>query len=329
MQASTEYEVVVSPQVYLFQIEELKKQIRLKDLEIIKLKAQLDYERELRENPTATPPVKQKRKKRDVTPETNTYSEFKSDGKRKAHAADSIRSYDDFKAIQDYFLNKNDVRDWAMWTIGVSLGIRISDLLSLKFGNFIDKDKVTIMPKTIIYEKKTGKTNDLLITESVRAALAKYIASIGNDFSLEDYLFSSRKTGEKMIEQHGWRIISDAGKALKLPLNIGSHTMRKSFANIAACVDTSCVDMNAITKIQGLLNHSDQKVTMKYLGTYQDMFDRARVAVSDFVLGKTDVNELCAGNKFTTDDVIEKLDVIEKMIGKEDRNGTETQNCTA
>ena len=117
-----------------------------------------------------------------------------------------------------------------------------------------------------------------------------------------------------MYEECGWRILSNAGKALNLPLVIGSHTMRKSFANIAACVDKSCIDMNAITKVQGLLNHSDQRITMRYLGAYQDMYDRARVAVSDFVLGKTDVNEIIAGNQYTTDDVVERLDALEKIL---------------
>jgi integrase len=114
-----------------------------------------------------------------------------------------------------------------------------------------------------------------------------------------------------MAEQYGWKIISDAGKALKLPLNIGSHTMRKSFANIAACVDKSSIDMNSISKIQGLLNHSDQRVTMRYLGTYQDMFNRARVAVSDFVMGKTGVQELVAGNNYSIDDIMSKLEELE------------------
>lgn len=98
------------------------------------------------------------------------------------------------------------------------------------------------------------------------------------------------------------------------PALLGSHTMRKSFANIAACVDKSSIDMNAITKIQGLLNHSDQRVTMRYLGTYQQMFDRARESVSDFVLGKTDIHEIVAGNNYTIDDIVSKIDQLEKKL---------------
>jgi len=92
--------------------------------------------------------------------------------------------------------------------------------------------------------------------------------------------------------------------------------MRKSFANIAACVDKSNIDMNAITKIQGLLNHSNQKTTMKYLGSFQDMFDKARITVSDFVLGRTDTHELIAGNAYSIDDIMEKIEALnEKLAG--------------
>ena len=85
-------------------------------------------------------------------------------------------------------------------------------------------------------------------------------------------------------------------------------------ANIAACVDKSNIDMNSITKIQGLLNHSDQRVTMRYLGTYQKMFDNARKAVSDFVLGKTNVHELAAGTDIGFADIVSKLDALEATL---------------
>lgn len=314
-------QLVVSPELYMLQIKAMQGELDRQAREIQRLNDQLSYERSLREQLEARygklpdeQKAKKTRKRREVTPDENAYSDFKSDGKRKAHAADSIRSYDDFYAIQRYYLEKGQVRDWAMWTIGVSLGLRISDLLSLKFCHLIDRDGKTIKPRIQIYEQKTGKLNNCLVTESVKQALSTYLESIKYTFDLDGYLFPSKKTKGKMYEECGWRILSSAGKALNLPLVIGSHTMRKSFANIAACVDKSCVDMNAITKVQGLLNHGDQRVTMRYLGTYQEMYDRARVAVSDFVLGKTGVNEIIAGNQYTTDDVVERLDALEKIL---------------
>lgn len=241
------------------------------------------------------------------------FSEFKSDGKRKPRPADPIRSYEDFAAIQNYFLEQGKIRDWALWTIGVSLGLRISDLLSLKIGYLLNDDK-TFRQRMYIVEQKTLKINNCLITQSVKDAATRLFDSMNWEFELDDYLFKSNKTKGKMFEEYGWKILSDAGKALNLPIIIGSHTMRKSFANIAACVDKSSIDMNAITKIQGLLNHSDQRVTMRYLGTYQQMFDKARESVSEFVLGKTDIHEIVAGNNYTIDDIVSKIDQLEKKL---------------
>lgn len=317
--------VELTPEIYLMQIQSLNRELSNRDAEIAKLSAELEQEKSMRERleerfgklmDTPSEPVKKRRRKREVTADTNAYTDFKSDGKRKPHAADAIRSYDDFRSIQQYYLDAGRIRDWAMWTIGVSLGLRISDLLSLRFGNLIDNDKKTFKTRIQIYEQKTGKLNNCLITESVKDAMTRYLDSIKWEFDLDGFLFPSRKTKGKMYEECGWRILSDAGKALNLPLVIGSHTMRKSFANIAACVDKSCIDMNAITKIQGLLNHSDQRVTMSYLGSYQQMFDKARIAVSDFVLGKTGINEIIAGNQYTIDDVFERMNALETILCK-------------
>lgn len=261
------------------------------------------------------PPKQRRRTKAEMeAAEPKEYSEVKSDGKRKARPAEPIRSYDDFVAIQNYFLERGKVRDWAMWTIGVSLGLRISDLLSLKIHSLLNDDKKTFRKRLMVLEQKTSKLNNCLITESVVAAATRLFDSMNWQFELNDYLFKSNKTKGKMFEEYGWKILSDAGKALDLPIVIGSHTMRKSFANIAACVDKSCIDMNSITKIQGLLNHADQRVTMRYLGTYQQMFDKARQSVSDFVLGKTDVHDIVAGTNSSIKDVIVKLEQIEQKL---------------
>ena len=55
-------------------------------------------------------------------------------------------------------------------------------------------------------------------------------------------------------------------------------------------------------------------ISVPNLGAYQDMYDRARIAVSDFVLGKTGVNEIIAGSQFTNDDLMERLEALEKIL---------------
>ncbi len=315
--------------------------IELLEANINQLQSSLEYEQKLRiiaENKVVElteqikhlkSPRRTRCSKKELGEDVKEYSVLKSNGFKKAQAAEPIRSYDDFVKMQQYFLTnksnrRNKIRDWAIWTIGVSLGLRVSDLFRIKMKYILNDDKKTFRKRLIVFEKKTDKLNNCLITESVIDAVTKYLDSIDWKFELDDYLFQSQKTNGKLCEEYGWKIISDAGKALNFPFNVGSHTMRKSFANIAACLDTSTIDMNAITKIQGLLNHSSQEVTMRYLNTFQDMYDRARVAVSDFVLGKTNVNELRVGNTHTIEDVFEKLDTLgAKFFDNKNHGGTD------
>lgn len=263
---------------------------------------------------------RKRRKKSEMVAKETEYSELKSDGKRKPQVTEPIRSYTDFVNMQEYLLNNgtNGLRDWMMWTVGVSLGLRISDIFNIKYRYLLNQDK-TFKDRMVVLEKKTSKLNNILITESVKFAVSKYLDSINWKFKLDDYIFTSSKTGNRLTERHGWKILSNAGKALELPINIGSHTMRKSFANIAACADKSSIDMNTITKVQGLLNHSDQKVTLKYLGSFQKMYDNARAVVSDFVLGKTDITDITPGSTCTLDEIMSKLDMLEnKLDAKEE-----------
>lgn len=285
------------------------------------LKETLRYERSLRQEAErkllliqndADKPVKPRQKK--IRPE-EPYSEFMPNGKRKPRPAEAIRSFNDFRQIQDYFMSSGRVRDWMMWTVGVSTGLRISDLFSLKFKNILNTDS-SFRERILLFEQKTGKAQNCLITESVQYAFTTYLRSIDYQYNLDDYVFSSQKTKGKvkMAEKYGWKILSDAGKDLKMPIVMGSHTMRKSFANIAVCVDNSYIDMNSVTKVQGLLNHSDQRVTLKYLGSYHDMYDNARRSVSDFVMGKTDITDIVAGNNTSLRDVLEKLEELESKL---------------
>jgi len=258
---------------------------------------------------------KQHRKRREVTADDNDYKEFKSDGVRKPSPADSIRSYDDFVKMQNYFLSKGDVRDYALWTVGVGTGLRVSDLISLQYRNVLEST-TGFRERIKMFEKKTGKPNNVLLTEGVTEALRRYCESIKWEFDENDFIFSSQKGRGKvpMAPQYAWHLISNAGKELGLPLNFGSHTMRKSFANIVACADRSTVDMNVITKVQGLLNHSDQRVTMKYLGTFNEMYDKARQTVSDFILGKTGMNSLVASEKHSLEDLFERIEALERTL---------------
>ena len=221
------------------------------------------------------------------------YSEFKSDGKLKARPMQSIQSYDDFDAMQRYFLDRNKIRDWAIWVVGICFGLRVSDLLKIKVGWVINPDK-TFREKLTIIENKTNKLNGIALTEGVIATLTRYFCSLDTKPDLNDFLFRSQKKG-KLTEQSVWRILSAAGSAALPRLIIGSHTLRKSHVNIIACLLKTNIDPNMLLVAQLTLNHSNSKTTMKYLDLLEPLLDKGRSLVSDFVLGKSGVNELSIG----------------------------------
>src|SRR5690554_672815 len=75
-------------------------------------------------------------------------------------------------------------RDLLLFTIGINVGLRISDLLALKVGDLRNQDAVTIT------EGKTSKKRTFTLNDSVKQAAA---ALIPVDASDDDYVFPSRK----------------------------------------------------------------------------------------------------------------------------------------
>lgn len=246
------------------------------------------------------------------------YSELKSDGRKKATATDYFHSYTDYKKMEDYLRNNKTkvpykpLRDVMMLRMGVCFGVRASDLVSLKWKNLFN-EQYEFLDRIKIYEQKTSKLQNCLITEAVREIVLEYLDCIRWDIDLNDYVLCSTITRGNTVPiepKTTYDIIVDAEKKIGLGYHLGSHSMRRTFANIVACVDKSTIDMNTVSKVQGLLNHSNPTTTMRYMGTLKNMYDNSRKVVSDFVLGKTEVDELVAGNNISMEDVMNKLDSL-------------------
>lgn len=255
---------------------------------------------------------KAKRRAEQQEKQNRLLSGVKSDGVPIAHAADSVRSYDELCLVLGKLKNSGrmGVRNWAMFRVGVCMGLRASDLTKLKWGWLINEDG-SFKERVPVVEAKTSKINRCYISEAMVETLTEYKEWLnGKNCSPDDYVFP-KNNGEKLQEQSLSRILKDAGKDVGLPIHISSHTMRKSFANIALCVHDGGASGDTIRDIQGMLGHTDVRVTMKYLHESILRYDAARKSVSDFVLGRTDVNELFVPKKRSNDDI---YDVCMKIL---------------
>lgn len=123
-------------------------------------------------------------------------------------------------------------------------GLRISDVLELKAQDL--KERMTVK------EKKTGKSRRIYLNQellkAIRAQSGPFWAFPGAPGS---------KTGHK-TRQAVWRDLKRAQKALRLPDNLGPHSLRKVYA-VKALRKTG-----DLGKVQKLLNHDDPAVTLIY-----------------------------------------------------------------
>lgn len=153
-------------------------------------------------------------------------------------------------------------RDRLLFVIGVSFGLRVSDLLTLKIGDLRGKTHLTIA------EKKTTKRRRIKISQTVVAEVAKLD---GND---GDYLFQSRKGDNNPISRvQAYRILNDAAKRAGLEIAVGTHSLRKSFG---WQLYNKGID---ITRIMEIFGHSTPGMTLRYIGITSQEIDAAYEAI--------------------------------------------------
>ena len=210
-------------------------------------------------------------------------SKFTSTGKPKAQAAEPIRSLEDIKRIQNYFLNKEKYRDFMMFTVGISVGLRISDLLSLRFSDVM-YDDYTFKPYIDIVEQKTDKEthtalDDCVITKSVRDAIELYMCSLEHKPDMNDYLFPSQK-GNNLDTRSAHKILKQMSRDLELPYNVGTHSLRKTLGYWTIKLNPN--NNNALIGLQAMYHHSSERTTLGYTGITKDETRAFRNKLSDF-----------------------------------------------
>lgn len=178
-----------------------------------------------------------------------------------------IRKKTDLEAIKK-ILKSCNLRDYALFVLGINSGLRISDLLRLKVKDVIDPSsrRMKIAHRIRIREKKTGKTKDFPLNTAARSALSEYLNSVR--LPKDSPLFPSRKGKGHLSTRQAHRIISTAARKAGIYERIGTHTMRKTFAYHAY---KSGVD---ISLLQKLLNHASQTETLRYMGILRDDLDQ-------------------------------------------------------
>lgn len=221
-------------------------------------------------------------------------------GNKKMNLVQPIKSADDLKKMENWLKNYNYMY-YTIFMIGIYSGLRISDILNLKVNDVKEKDKITVR------EKKTGKRKEFPLQDIVIKTIETYLNKRNDKFvyaDYEDYLFIGKK-GCRMCRSQVYRILNTAAAECDLNIDVGTHTMRKTFAY------HMYKQSNDIVLVQRLLNHSSPSITLRYIGIEQEELNKAYKTLdfSKKVKQKPAKQEI-----LNTDEIMNKLNKIENKL---------------
>lgn len=145
---------------------------------------------------------------------------------------------------------------------GAFFGLRISDLLSLKWNMLIDCDSFQLI------EKKTGKKRTIRINSDFQ----KHIKDCYSALKIKDsnqYCFISRKKTVYSIQRINVKFKEIRSKYNLKIEHISSHSLRKTMGRRVVEMAGENSEM-ALIKLSELFNHSSPQITRRYLGIRQE-----------------------------------------------------------
>ena len=173
-----------------------------------------------------------------------------------------IKNKKDIEAVEK-FLELHSKRNRLIFAFGINTGLRVSDILGLNVEDVKDKNYVEIR------EKKTGKYKRFPLNSKLKALIKEYLSvERSKKYSLSETepLFIGKKH-YRLDRSQVYRFLNDTCKQLGITVNVGTHTMRKSFGY------HFYKKYNDVALLQKILNHSSPAITLRYIGVDQDEID--------------------------------------------------------
>ena len=130
-----------------------------------------------------------------------------------------------------------------IFDIGISTGLRISDILKLTVQQCISEH-------CYIKEQKTSKLRRIYIRKHIREQCKKIATETGKHGNMEMFNIS---------RQAVWKAFKRATKRAKINTNVGTHSMRKSYSK------NYINKGHTVFELQKKLNHSHLSDTVGYL----------------------------------------------------------------
>ena len=155
-------------------------------------------------------------------------------------------------------------RDYLLITVGCYFGLRIGDLLKLRWNDIAGKSEL------ILTEEKTGKRRKITINAKVGEAVNLCFKEhrLKPNFNENGYMFANRWGAPITISYVNKRLKFLFAKYHVSVQNPSSHTLRKTFGKRVYESDNK--SERALIYLSEIFSHSSIAITRKYIGITQE-----------------------------------------------------------
>jgi len=167
--------------------------------------------------------------------------------------------WDQFKSLISKLERDGEYKFCLLISVGVFTGLRVSDLLQLKFNQFIGTEFLNII------EKKTKKDRRIKINSDLKDIVERIKLKM-NVLDDDQFIFVN-KYGTKPIDKSYVNVkLKELFKKYDIHLegNVSSHLFRKTLGNRALKLNN--YSNESIILLMELFNHSSPITTKRYLG---------------------------------------------------------------
>ena len=176
--------------------------------------------------------------------------------------------WEEAMSLLSHLENDGRWRDAMLVAAGCHLGLRISDILRLRWCDLTQARPITVT------ERKTGKRRILKVNASLTEITRRCMEGLGID-DADTLIFTSQMSGQKkpMTRQRAAQILKDstARYGIATRRRISTHTLRKTFGRrvwLQEC-DRGHGDQ-ALLLLCDVFGHSSVNITKRYLGIRQE-----------------------------------------------------------
>lgn len=188
--------------------------------------------------------------------------------KAHAHASADAMDWDEAIALIHRVHDDGKIRQAMLLACGCHLGLRISDLLTLTWGQLLEAEPI------VLTEKKTGKKRMLKVNSALSSFAHECMLEL-NITNPSELVFIGRQSKNKtaITRQRADQILRSIAKEynVKSARNFSAHTLRKTFGR--RVYNQFCNEGRgdfALQLLGDVFGHSSTRITKRYLGISRD-----------------------------------------------------------